>query len=281
MVGDRRQGVGRRRHGRLLGLGDGPHRVGRARSAATGSPGRDGGQGAALRHPVGRRSSPPPTTVTSTGAVNSMHDSTRRSAAGWRCQHDARRGRPRRRRLRPLRHARAGHHHGVHRRPDGRAAPRSTSARRSAGGDQARRAVHPRHADARARWSPGSSLVLPGRRGTPILDHRAARASEVLYAFTSASNNNGSAFAGLTGEQPCLNIALGRRDAARPVRADRARARARRLPRPQQPVAPPPPAPCPPTRPLFVGLLVGVIRDRRRAHLLPRPRAGPLAEGLS
>ncbi len=33
--------------------------------------------------------------------------------------------------------------------------------------------------------------------------------SEVLYAFTSASNNNGSAFAGLDGNNPFYNIALG------------------------------------------------------------------------
>ena len=47
-------------------------------------------------------------------------------------QHDARRGRPRRRRLGPLRHARARGHRGVRRRPAGRAARPSTSARRSA-----------------------------------------------------------------------------------------------------------------------------------------------------
>ncbi|QIG38900.1 potassium-transporting ATPase subunit KdpA [Microbacterium sp. 4R-513] len=33
--------------------------------------------------------------------------------------------------------------------------------------------------------------------------------SEVLYAFTSAANNNGSAFAGLTADTPWLNTALG------------------------------------------------------------------------
>ncbi len=33
--------------------------------------------------------------------------------------------------------------------------------------------------------------------------------SELLYAFTSAGNNNGSAFAGLNGNTPFLNIALG------------------------------------------------------------------------
>ncbi len=33
--------------------------------------------------------------------------------------------------------------------------------------------------------------------------------SEILYAFSSASNNNGSAFAGLSANTPFYNIALG------------------------------------------------------------------------
>jgi len=33
--------------------------------------------------------------------------------------------------------------------------------------------------------------------------------SEILYAFSSAGNNNGSAFAGLNGNTPFYNIALG------------------------------------------------------------------------
>jgi K+-transporting ATPase ATPase A chain len=33
--------------------------------------------------------------------------------------------------------------------------------------------------------------------------------SEILYAFTSAGNNNGSAFAGLTATSPFYNIMLG------------------------------------------------------------------------
>ena len=33
--------------------------------------------------------------------------------------------------------------------------------------------------------------------------------SEMLYAYTSAGNNNGSAFAGLSADQPWLNLTLG------------------------------------------------------------------------
>jgi K+-transporting ATPase ATPase A chain len=44
-----------------------------------------------------------------------------------------------------------------------------------------------------------SNLNNPGAHGF----------SEVLYAFSSAGNNNGSAFAGLTANEPFYNTALG------------------------------------------------------------------------
>ena len=52
---------------------------------------------------------------------------------------------------------------------------------------------------------------------------------EVLYAFTSAANNNGSAFAGLIGEHAVLQHRPRRGDAAGPVPADHLRARAGRV----------------------------------------------------
>ena len=53
--------------------------------------------------------------------------------------------------------------------------------------------------------------------------------SEILYAFTSAGNNNGSAFAGLSANTPFYNALLGDRDVVRPLRRDRAGAGHRRL----------------------------------------------------
>ena len=53
--------------------------------------------------------------------------------------------------------------------------------------------------------------------------------SEVLYAFTSAANNNGSAFGGLTVTSDFFQIMLGAGDAGRPVAADRPGAAARRI----------------------------------------------------
>jgi potassium-transporting ATPase potassium-binding subunit len=57
------------------------------------------------------------------------------------------------------------------------------------------------------------SFAIPGVRAdvlkTSIWNPGLHGFSEVLYAFTSAANNNGSAFAGLTANTPWMNTALG------------------------------------------------------------------------
>ncbi len=67
------------------------------------------------------------------------------------------------------------------------------------------------------------SFAIPGIRAdiesVSILNPGPHGFSEVLYAFTSAANNNGSAFAGLTANTPWLNTTLGHRHAARPLPA--------------------------------------------------------------
>ena len=59
----------------------------------------------------------------------------------------------------------------------------------------------------------GLTFAIPAIRAdvakTSILNPGLHGFSEVLYAFTSAANNNGSAFAGLTAATPWLNTALG------------------------------------------------------------------------
>jgi K+-transporting ATPase ATPase A chain len=52
------------------------------------------------------------------------------------------------------------------------------------------------------------SVVTPAAKAT-IFNHGVHGFSEVLYAFSSAGNNNGSAFAGLGANTPFYNIALG------------------------------------------------------------------------
>ncbi len=68
-----------------------------------------------------------------------------------------------------------------------------------------------------------SSVANPGAHGF----------SEILYAFSSAGNNNGSAFAGLSANTPFYNIALGVAMWASRLLADDSGARARREPRGQ------------------------------------------------
>ena len=78
-----------------------------------------------------------------------------------------------------------------------------------------------------------SVSVLLDQAKASILNPGAHGLSEVVYAFTSASNNNGSAFGGLTGNIDWYNTTLGLAMLGGPLPADRARARARRLARAQ------------------------------------------------
>ena len=103
--------------------------------------------------------------------------------------------------------------------------------------------------------------------------------SEVLYAFTSASNNNGSAFAGLTVSTPWWNTALGMcMLLGRFLPIILVLALAGSLAR-QQPT-PASEGTLPTHRPLFVGMVVGVTVILVALTFLPALALGPLAEGL-
>ncbi|OZV83889.1 potassium-transporting ATPase subunit KdpA [Micromonospora echinospora] len=103
--------------------------------------------------------------------------------------------------------------------------------------------------------------------------------TEVLYAFTSASNNNGSAFAGLTVNTPWWNTALGLcMLLGRFLPIVLVLALAGSLAR-QQPT-PASAGTLPTDRPLFVGMVVGVTVILVALTFLPALALGPLAEGL-
>ncbi|WP_217245669.1 potassium-transporting ATPase subunit KdpA [Streptomyces sp. AC602_WCS936] len=118
--------------------------------------------------------------------------------------------------------------------------------------------------------TPGDSMTNTGAHGF----------SEILYAYTSASNNNGSAFAGLNADTQWFNTTLGL-----------AMLLGRFLPMVfvlalagslagQQPV----PATAGTLRtekPLFTGLLVGAILIITGLTYFPALALGPLAEGLA
>jgi K+-transporting ATPase ATPase A chain len=104
--------------------------------------------------------------------------------------------------------------------------------------------------------------------------------SEVLYAFTSAGNNNGSAFAGITVNTPWWDTALGLAmlvgrflpmvlvlALAGSLATQRATAESEGT--------------LPTHRPLFVGMVVGVTVILVALTFLPALALGPIAEGLS
>jgi K+-transporting ATPase ATPase A chain len=103
--------------------------------------------------------------------------------------------------------------------------------------------------------------------------------SEVLYAFTSAGNNNGSAFAGITVNTPWWDTALGLAMLlGRFVPLILVLGLAGSLAS-QKPV-PASAGTLPTHKPLFVGMVVGVVVILIALTFLPALALGPLAEGL-
>ncbi|MFH9424839.1 potassium-transporting ATPase subunit KdpA [Streptomyces sp. NPDC017529] len=129
-----------------------------------------------------------------------------------------------------------------------------------------------------------ASMVMPDALGS-MLNTKALGAgshgfSEVLYAFTSGANNNGSAFGGLNANTPWYNTTIGL-----------AMLLGRFLPMvfvlalagslaEQQPV-PETAGTLRTEKPLFAGLLVGTILIITGLTYFPALALGPIAEGLS
>jgi K+-transporting ATPase ATPase A chain len=124
----------------------------------------------------------------------------------------------------------------------------------------------------------GLAMALPGERAS-MLNTGPHGFSEVLYAFTSAANNNGSAFAGISVNTDWYNTALGLAMLfGRFLPTVFVLALAGSLAR-QQPV--PVTAGTLPTHRLqFVGLLTAVILIVVGLTYFPALALGPLAEGL-
>ncbi len=103
--------------------------------------------------------------------------------------------------------------------------------------------------------------------------------SEVLYAFTSAANNNGSAFAGITVNTPWWDTALGLAMAFGrflPIVLALGLAGSLAAQKPTPPSA----GTLPTHKPLFIGMMVGVVLILVALTFLPALALGPLAEGL-
>jgi potassium-transporting ATPase potassium-binding subunit len=121
-------------------------------------------------------------------------------------------------------------------------------------------------------------VTVAGKAG--ILNPGIHGFSEILYAFSSASNNNGSAFAGLSANTPFYNTALGlcmlfgRYWLAIPVLAI-AGSLARKK------TVPAGPGTLPTATPLFAGLLVGVVILVGALTFVPALALGPIVEHLT
>ncbi|MFE2093266.1 potassium-transporting ATPase subunit KdpA [Streptomyces sp. NPDC059460] len=124
----------------------------------------------------------------------------------------------------------------------------------------------------------GLAMAFPGERAA-MLNTGAHGFSEVLYAFASAANNNGSAFAGLSVNTVWYNTVLGVvMLVGRFLPMVFVLALAGSLAA-QQPV-PVTAGTLPTHRPQFVGLLAGVILIVVGLTYFPALALGPLAEGL-
>jgi K+-transporting ATPase ATPase A chain len=127
----------------------------------------------------------------------------------------------------------------------------------------------------------GTSVAVVAPAGTAGIANPGIHGfSEILYAFSSASNNNGSAFAGLSANTPFYNTALGlamlfgRYWLAVPVLAI-AGSLARKK------IVPSGPGTLATASPLFVALLVGVVILVGALTFVPALALGPIVEHLT
>lgn len=125
----------------------------------------------------------------------------------------------------------------------------------------------------------GVSLALPA--GAAALSNAGPHGlSEMLYAYTSATENNGSAFAGITATGPLLTygqglcMLLGRFAFLVPVLAIAGSLAAK-------PKLPASAGTFPTHQPLFVGLLCGVIIILGGLQFMPADALGPLADQVT
>jgi K+-transporting ATPase ATPase A chain len=122
------------------------------------------------------------------------------------------------------------------------------------------------------------AMAMPGQRAG-MLNTGPHGLSEVLYAFTSAANNNGSAFAGITVNTDWYNTALGLAMAfGRFLPIVLVLALAGSLAK--QSTTPASLGTLPTHRPQFVGMVAGVTLILVALTFLPMLALGPLAEGI-
>ena len=188
-----------------------------------------------------------------------------------------RRGHLRRRGLRPVRHVAAGRGRSVRRRPHDR--PHARVPRQENRGFRHQDGFH-RRAGTLVHGPRGTAagvLLDAGKAG--VANPGAHAFSEILYAFSSASGNNGSAFAGLSANTPFYNTALGivmffaRFWIIVPVLALAGSLVAKKK-------VPAGPGTLPTHTPLFIFFLIGVVVVIGALTFFPALALGPIVEHL-
>jgi K+-transporting ATPase ATPase A chain len=126
----------------------------------------------------------------------------------------------------------------------------------------------------------GTALAVMAEAGRATIANPGAHGfSEILYAFSSAGNNNGSAFAGLSANTPFYNTALGfamlfaRYWLLIPVLAIAGSLAAKKT-------VPTGPGTLPTHGPLFIVLLIGTVLIIGALTFVPALALGPLGEHL-
>ena len=126
----------------------------------------------------------------------------------------------------------------------------------------------------------GAAIAVVTPMGLSGLQDRGPHGfSEILYAFTSMGNNNGSAFAGYGANNPLVNITggiamfLSRYWIAWPVLAIAGSLAKKKI-------VPTGPGTLPTHTPLFVGLLVGAVLLVGALAFIPALALGPIVEAL-
>jgi K+-transporting ATPase ATPase A chain len=127
---------------------------------------------------------------------------------------------------------------------------------------------------------PGLKATPPGGAAVSLLNNPGAHGfSELLYAFSSAGNNNGSAFAGLNANVPFLNLSLAiAMLIARYWLIIPMLAIAGSLAKKKH--TPPTAGTLPTHTPLFVALLAGVVMLVGALTFIPALALGPIVEHL-
>jgi len=122
-----------------------------------------------------------------------------------------------------------------------------------------------------------AATLLQGQAGSWITNPGPHGFSQVLYAWSSAANNNGSSFAGLAADQPFLDLGLGLAMLAgryAPMAAVLALAGSLAAKK----RTPPGPGTLPTHSPFFVAVIVAIVLLVGALTFLPALAAGPLAE---